>query len=167
MGGSSGSRSCDWSVYALLRDNVQHFIESGRPGARFSALHAMESAVDEGESVVDALRLRAEIQRAAQALSQVRMEDAAVSLRTRAILTASAAQPSLRATVRARAVGWQLPTDPDGASRVIDAAHDFIDAVLELTQHSVEGETIGARREGAAPRFASAPARSSSRSKNS
>jgi hypothetical protein len=29
--GRAGSRACDWSGYALLCDNVQHFIEGGEP----------------------------------------------------------------------------------------------------------------------------------------
>jgi hypothetical protein len=37
--GSAGSCACDWRYYALLRDNIQHFVEQGVPSKRFVALH--------------------------------------------------------------------------------------------------------------------------------
>jgi hypothetical protein len=157
ISGGSATRTCEWSGYALLRDNVQHFLEDGEPTARFSALHSIERAVDDGEGVVEAGRLRGEVLRAWYALSRIRLQDAAVSLRTRAILTGSADMPAVRGTVRAERVGWQLPVDPLEAIRVVDAARSFTAAVLELTANAVDGDTLAVRRDGSPPRFAAKP----------
>jgi hypothetical protein len=37
--GPGGSLEVRWIVYALLRDNVQHHLEGGKPSAAFSAVH--------------------------------------------------------------------------------------------------------------------------------
>jgi hypothetical protein len=149
-----GSRACDWSGYALLRDNVQHFIEGGEPTDRFTALHGIERAVDDGQCFVDAARLRGEVLRAWYALSRVPLEQAAVSLRTRAILTASTEAPTARGTVLAQKIGWALPVNLDGSEAVAEAAKSFVTAVLALTERVVDGDRLEVRRYGAAPRFA-------------
>jgi hypothetical protein len=152
--GRAGSRACDWSGYALLRDNVQHYLEAGEPTERFTALHGIERAVDSGQCLVDAARLRGEVLRAWYALWAVPMDRAAVSLRTRAILVGSAELPSARGTVSAQQVGWELPVDPDGSLRVAEAAKRFVTAVLAVTERVVDGNRLEIRRYGAAPRFA-------------
>jgi hypothetical protein len=152
--GRAGSRACDWSGYALLRDNVQHFIEGGEPTERFAALHGIESAVDGGRCVVDAARLRGEVLRGWYALWRVPLDQAAVSLRTRAILTESTEAPTAPGTVRARHVGWELPVSSDGSVRVAEACKRFVTAVLALTEGVVDGDRLEVRRHGVAPRFA-------------
>lgn len=42
---STDSRACDWSGYALLRDNVQHFIEGGEPSRVAEAAHGFVAAI--------------------------------------------------------------------------------------------------------------------------
>jgi hypothetical protein len=143
--GRAGQRVCDWESYALLRDNAQHFIESGTSSARFCALHEIERAVDCGERVVDAARLRGEVLRAWIALWHVPLEDAAVSLRTRAILTRSRRLPSRRGTVVAAHVGWGVPLAGPSASPLPRVAARFIRAVLALTESSVDGDALRVR----------------------
>lgn len=157
--GGAGSRACDWSAYALLRDNVQHFVEGGEPTACFAALHGLEIAIDTGDCRVDAARLRGEVLRAWYALRTVRLDDAAVSLRTRAILTGCTDVPNAPGTVRAQLVGWTLPIGKRGDALVPETAQPFVAAVLALTERVVDGEMIDVRRYGAAPSFAGAKAR--------
>jgi hypothetical protein len=152
--GHAGSRACDWSAYALLRDNVQHFIERGEPSERFAALHGIERAVDDGGCFVDAARLRGEALRAWYALRGVPLNEAAVSLRTRAILAGSTEAPAVRGTVRAQQVGWELPVESNEATPVAHAAKRFITAVLALTDRAVDGDRLEIRRFGVPPRFA-------------
>jgi len=152
--GRAGARTCEWSGYALLRDNVQHFIEDGEPSERFASLHALEKAVDQGGTVVDAACLRGEVLRAWYALSLIPLELAAVSIRTRAILTGSAHVPPARGTVLAEQVGWELPASAGGPDAVADAASRFVATVLELTEQAVDGDELEVRREGPPPRFA-------------
>lgn len=148
------SRACDWSSYAILRDNVQHYIEGGEPSAAFAALHAVEAAVDGGEAAIDAVRLRDEVTRAWHALARKTAGAAALSLRTRAILTGARGKPTRRGTLPAASVGWRLPAAlPDGAP-LLRAARAFVRATLELTATAAAGERIVVSRSGPAPRHA-------------
>lgn len=151
-----GERSarCDWSSFALFRDNVQHFAERGVVSARFSALHGLEEAVTAGSHRVDAARLRAEVLAASSLLGRVAMHDAAISLRTRAILTGSARKPQIRGTVPALHAGWQLPTSDAESHALLDSAREFVEAVLSVTLGVVEGDSLHVDREGEPPRFA-------------
>lgn len=151
--GRAGAGACDWSGYALLRDNVQHFMEGGEPSERFVALHAIEAAVDSGRCRVEAARLRGEVLRAWYALCRVPFSDAAVSVRTRAILTGSAERPTARGTVRASHTGWRLPGAGGDSAAVAESAKKFVATVLSLTERVVDGDTLEVRRHGAAPRF--------------
>jgi hypothetical protein len=140
--GRSGSIPCTWESYALIRDNVQHFIEGGAPTERFSSLHGIEQAVDYGRCSVDATRLRGEIVRALYALKNVPMSDAAVSIRTRALLTGAAGRQSTRGTVRARNAGWRLPVTAPNDCNVAEGGASFLNAVLALTASSVDGDSV-------------------------
>lgn len=158
IAGRAGTRVCDWKSYALLRDNVQHFLEQGEPSWRFPALHALERAVDHGVLTVDASRLRGEVLRAWCALWKIHVDDAAISLRTRSILTGNAEIPESRGTVAARHAGWDLPVVADAQTPIPRAARHFIQTVLTLTETAVDGDTVevrcvkpGARRECAKP----------------
>lgn len=141
----SRSLSCDWKTFALLRDNVQHYIEHGIPSERFSALHAIEEAVDTGQKLLDAATLRGEVLQAWYALWKVPLEDAAVSLRTRAILTRCPDRPAVRCTIRAREVGWDLPIAAAAASPVARAASPFVEAVLAVTETAGDGDELEVR----------------------
>jgi hypothetical protein len=141
----SGSRVCDWQSYALLRDNVQHFLEDGQPGDRFPALHDVEHAVEGDPQVIDAARLRGELLRAWCALWKVRLESSAISLRTRAILTGNRELPLARGTVPAGRVGWQLPLTGNAIEPVPQVARRFIRSVLVLTDAAVDGDVLEVR----------------------
>jgi len=150
--GKSATRVCDWRSYALLRDNVQHFIENGEPSERFQALHGIERAIDVGAYHVDAARLRGEVLRAWCALWKVRLDSAAISLRTRAILTGNTDLPLARGTLPARAAGWSLPISGTDAP-IPRAARRFIVGVLVLTDAAVDGDVLEVRCVGEGPRF--------------
>lgn len=149
--------TCEWSSYALLRDNVQHFVERGQISDRFSALHAIEQAVLDGRQSVDAARLRGEVLGAVSALGGISIGEAAISLRTRAILTSSARVPAVRGTVRARQAGWALPVASENESSLLEAARPFIAAVLSVTDAVADGDDVTVERSGASPRFALEP----------
>jgi hypothetical protein len=70
--------------------------------------------------------LRGEVLRAWNALSRLPLDRAAVSIRTRAILTGSANTPPSRGTVLAEQVGWELPASAGGPDAVADAAKRFV-----------------------------------------
>ena len=155
-----GVRICDWESYALLRDNVQHFLEEGSPLPRFCALHSFERAVDADPQRVDASRLRGEVLRAWSALWWKNFEDAAISPRTRAVLTESSEPPPAEKTVQAKDAGWELPLAAPARTPIPKAASRFVHAVLSLTKTAEDGDWLNVRRMGEAPNFARSSERS-------
>lgn len=143
--GLAGTRICDWGAFALLRDNVQHYIDGGAPSGQFRALYGIADAVDSGSYQVDAVRLRSEVFKAWCALWEVPLDSAAISRRTHAILCGSPTQLVARETFRADAQGWSLPIEADRAAPVPKAASAFIKAVLVLTQSAAAGDTLEVR----------------------
>lgn len=144
LSGATGERACDWRAYALLRDNVQHYAEQGRPSERFFALHSLEKAVDGGALVVDAARLRGEVLRALSVLRGRSLQDAAISVRTRAKLTGGMVG-SLRGTVRARLMGWEPALGGPAQASITSCASAFVSSVLALTGTAVDGDLLTVR----------------------
>lgn len=149
-----GRRVVDWESYALLRDNVQHFIEQGEPNGRFPALHGIEDAVDGGQCLADAARLRGEVLRAMVALGSVPLSAAALTLRTRAIMTGSTVRPAPSPTVPAQGARWSLPVLGSATAPIPRMACTFIEAVLAVTETVEDGELLQIRRAGDGPAFA-------------
>jgi hypothetical protein len=144
--GRSGAGLCDWDSFALLRDNVQHFVEGGVLSGRFSALHGIAQAVDGDSCRVDAVRLRLEVLQAWAALWPVSVNDAAVSSRTRAVREGAAIPAA--ASVTSPAIGHVdlLQFAGNRAAPVPKAAESFVAAVLSLTQAAVAGDVLEVRR---------------------
>lgn len=138
-------RRCEWPSYALLRDNVQHFLENGSVTDRFSALHAIEAAVDDGAALVDAAKLRGEVMRAWCSLWQVELSNAAISIRTRARMTGLSTRSTVVGTLLASSAGWALPVAEE-SGRVPQAAWNFVRAVLSITESAVDGDLVEVER---------------------
>lgn len=138
-----GETFVDWADYALLRDNIQHFLESGRPTQAFSALHRFEHAIDFGEAVIDAARLRGELWSACYQLRDLQVRDSAVSLRTHALLTSSPI-PEERGTQLASVSGWHLPVRPSEA-RLLRQLRPLIAALLGATETATDGDILRVR----------------------
>lgn len=136
------SRTCAWTSYALLRDNVQHYIERGKPGGRFSTLHSIARAVDGQRCHADPLRLREEVLRAVSALRSVPLATAAMSTRTRAILAGSEEVPLVGRTSEARLLGWTLPLPGLPSDSIPFAAEEFISAVVGTTNGAAPGDLL-------------------------
>jgi hypothetical protein len=144
-----GETLLDWADYALLRDNVQHYLESG-PGQKvFAALHAVEQVVDGEPRSVGALELRRELQRAWSALADLKLSQSAVSLRTRAILTGCDHPPPIRGTVIARQTGWSLPIAGDDEQPLRTHIGSFVAALLVITDCAATTDDVSVRRDGA------------------
>lgn len=146
---SRRSVSIDWSDYALLRDNIQHFLEGGQPSARFRALHALEGAVDTGKAAVDAARLRGELLGACYGLRKLELRDGAISLRTRSLVTQCPTLPKRRGTTRAAAAGWSLPTGDSGGA-LLRHLQRLVATLLAVTETAVDGDRLTVRCAAAA-----------------
>jgi hypothetical protein len=154
--GRDGTRACGWEGYALLRDNVLHFVDGDQPSGRFPALYGIARAIDGDVFTTDAVHLRLEVLRAWRALQRVPLARAAASSRTRAIRTGRRA--SLRA-LRIVAIGKPrlLPGGAPGTPLPWLAA-DFLGAVLELTESAVAGDTLEVRRKPGSSELPALPA---------
>ena len=130
--GSGGTRACSWESYALVRDNVLHFLDTDRPSGRFSTLYGIARAVDGGKVKADAVHLRLETLMAWRALQWVPMARAATSSRTCAIHTG---RPVPDGEVRIVATGEpdKLPVAASRGTPIPWVAGDFLSAILELT----------------------------------
>jgi hypothetical protein len=140
-------RRVEWSQYALLRDNVQHYLEFGQPRNSFTALHAVEIAVDGERRRVRAQELRQEVQDAWNALAHVTLEQSAVSLRTRAIMTGCERAPQVRGTVVARLAGWDLPVQGLAHQPLRELLSGFVEVVLSLTENASKEDDLVVERE--------------------
>jgi hypothetical protein len=144
--GRAGAGLCDWESFALLRDNVQHFVEGGLQSGRFSALHGIARAVDGDACIVDAVRLRLEVLQAWSALWSVRVDGAAVSSRTRAIREHRVVPAGGSVTGPAIANVDLLQFAGNWSAPVPKAAGSFVTAVLSLTNTAVAGDLLEVRR---------------------
>lgn len=129
----NGTQRLEWAHYALLRDNVQHYLESGPGHTCFTALHSVERAVDGDVRYVRALDLRREVQRAWGALANLPLAESAVSLRTRALLAGEGVTPFVKGTFSAKATGWPLPVTGDESRPLRAYIGDFVETLLLLT----------------------------------
>ena len=144
--GRAGAGLCDWDSFALLRDNVQHFVEGGVQSGRFSALHSIASAVDGHQCAVDAVRLRLEVLQAWSALWSVRVDRAAVTSRTRSVREGKPARAADSTSEPALVEMDLLPFAHDGSMPVPKAAEAFVATVLSLTKTAVAGDKLEVRR---------------------
>ena len=156
--GPAGAGLCDWESFALLRDNVQHFVEGGVQSGRFSALYGIARAVDGHAYAVDAVRLRLEVLQAWRALWPVSVEGAAVSSRTRAIREGRPVPPGGSVTVHMLDEVELAQFAGHLSEPVPKAAETFVATVLSLTNAAVAGDRLEVRRMPSAPQPASGTA---------
>jgi hypothetical protein len=143
--GRAGAGLCDWESFALLRDNVQHFVEGGVQSGRFAALHSIARAVDGAPCEVDAVRLRLEVLQAWGALWPVTVDGAAVSSRTRAIRRGRPIPASNSVTGPLMGED-EVPFAGHLSEPVPKAAQAFVTTVLSLTNAAVAGDVLEIRR---------------------
>ncbi len=106
------STDCEGFLCLLLRDNVQHFLEGGKPTARFAAIHALADCCwGAAEPSLTASRLKAELAEAWPLLRDVPTAKLAIGIRSRALLTGAHRPPTARGTVPLRLTGWKVPVE--------------------------------------------------------
>lgn len=132
--GPNGGFERRWIVYALLRDNVQHHLEGGAPSPAFAAIHSISEALGAGpEGVkISGAKLKEEVAVIQSRLASIHIDELAVSLRTRAVITRSFPLPTLRATELARLMDWSVPFPTDQAETVGSLFEDFLEELMEI-----------------------------------
>lgn len=140
--GPRGTVEQRWIVYALLRDNVQHHLENGEPGAEFGAIHEAAGALGGNRVVLDARQLRAELEKAATLLSRP-IAELAISPRTRAVIDRSWPPPAGQETRTVLAKGnvtlaWLSP-----AAATLDGVFgNLVRSLLEITDGAAESDRV-------------------------
>ena len=118
----------------LFRDNVQHHLQGGLPSPGYPLIHAIADAPLSGEVArLGADDLWEEVSHAFESIRRIGIDDLAVSIRTRAVLTNRRA-PIVRGTVLARLTSWRLPVATTGTSTLGDFFEDFVENVGLLTR---------------------------------
>jgi hypothetical protein len=131
--GPRGSFEVRWIVYALLRDNVQHHLESGVPSEKFAEIHQIGEALLKDRVRLNASRLRGQVEQAKAALLSLPASDIALSGRTRAVLTAAWPPKSEATSLVGKAV-MTIPMLHDGIRTMGDAFGNLVANLLEITQ---------------------------------
>jgi hypothetical protein len=142
-----GTRCLEWAHYALLRDNVEHYLESSPARRTFKALHAVERVEDGGVRYLRALELRREVQSAWLALARLNVGDSAISLRTHALLS-GAPPPFVHGTFKAKANGWCLPAEGHDSRPLAELLRDFVEGLLYLTDGASPLDDLRVTRPG-------------------
>jgi hypothetical protein len=141
--GPAGSVEQRWIVYALLRDNVQHYLERGQPTSCFTALHGAAEALGGGRALVDALNLRAEMEQARAELLARPISDLAVSGRTLAVIDRMWPPPSEEGTkLLAEARCDRIPWLPANIGTFDQAFGHLVRRLLEITSGADEGDVV-------------------------
>ncbi len=133
---ATGSYEQRWIVYALLRDNVQHYFEGGHPSDVFGETHAIARAIGGSKVTVSASRLRNELLRAKNDLCRKPIADLAISLRTRSVMNLKWPPPDHRATELLVATGETIPLLGELPATLDDVFGHFIDGILAITEGS-------------------------------
>jgi hypothetical protein len=131
-----------WIVYARRRDNVQHHLEGGAPRGEFEALHSLAGVLGGVRVVVPAMRLRAELERAKAALTGLAIDDLAISLWTRSILSLQWPPPDRRETALVKTWGGSIPFIASSAVTLDDVFGHLLDGFLRITDGASESDTV-------------------------
>ncbi len=131
--GPSGSCERRWIVYALLRDNVQHHLEKGRPGGAFSNLHKVAEALGGQPVEMSAAGLRTELEKS-KVLVKRPIEDLAISARTRAVISLRWPPPDTEETALASDIVESIPMLTGNEETLGDVFGGLVDELLSLSQ---------------------------------
>ncbi|MGH7294160.1 MAG: hypothetical protein ACRELB_04475 [Polyangiaceae bacterium] len=142
--GPAGSFERRWIVYALLRDNVQHHLESKTPTTDFAAIHTIGDALVTGKATVPARKLRDELVRAQTLLDRPAAE-LAVSRRTRAVCSLRFPLPDTRDTALASSVEWTAPYAIEDAKTLGDFFGSLVSELLRVTDGAGEADVVTVR----------------------
>jgi hypothetical protein len=141
--GPSGTAEHRWIVVALLRDNVQHYLENGcTAGAEFPCIHAVDHALGGSPITVNALTLRRELERASTLLARP-IRDLAISTETRAIIDGSwrtKASPADRTTFAAGSAA--IPWLPSQGRSLDDIFGNLVRSLLAVTTGAREPDLV-------------------------
>jgi hypothetical protein len=141
--GPKGSVEHPWIAYALLRDNVQHHLEGGRPGPAFSATHAIADALGGSRVLLKARTLHEELETARVALAGRPISELAIGPRTRSVVDRTwppggSGETTLLGEDRSKVVPWL----PPAATTLDQVFGPFVRSLLEITADCGEDDAV-------------------------
>lgn len=143
--GPGGTVEQRWIFYALLRDNVQHHLENGKPSAEFSALHSVAKALAEGRVRIPARKLHAELLRAREALVDKPAAELAISSRTQGALhlqTPRREKAKSPDTLLLGSPAFIPSLQVQDAATLGDVFGPFLDRLISITDGASEGALV-------------------------
>ena len=133
--GPLGDFAVDYMNTLLFRDNVQHYLQAGRPEPGYALIHSIADAPIDGEILrFDAKSLWLEISEAFEGIRRIGVRDVAVSIRTRANVTKTLALPAVRGTVLLRFTGWRLRLRQGNAATLGELFREIAENVELVTR---------------------------------
>jgi hypothetical protein len=140
--GPGGEVEQRWIVYALLRDNIQHHIERGRPTPAFEEIHRVAQALGGGQVTLSAIRLRSELERAQASLGQRPISELAISVRTRAVLYGMWPLPETDSTIVVGADPRVIPWLPSRDCTLDEVFGNLIRRLLAVSGNAREDDRV-------------------------
>lgn len=137
---SLSSFAAPYPTVLLLRDNIQHHLQNGRPEPGYPQIHAIaDRMVLENESP-SASELWDEFSLALAGIDKIEVAALAMSIRTQALITGADAIPAIRGTVLVRQSGWQVPMSIEGKATLGELFGELRDGLAAITASgTVEG----------------------------
>ncbi|MEZ4300044.1 MAG: hypothetical protein R3B70_34165 [Polyangiaceae bacterium] len=139
--GPRGTIEQRWIYYALLRDNVQHHIEGGKPSGEFECLHEISHALMHHRVTVSAKKLHDELIRAHKVLMEMPSSELAISLRTRAVLSLRP-PPDSRETELVRDWGGTIPLLGKMRPQLADVFGHLLEQLLTITEGATDTDEV-------------------------
>lgn len=138
--GPTGTEEYRWLAYALLRDNIVHYLAKGPD--EYPCIREAAMALGGKTVTVPARALRAEIEAAQDALLSRPIEELAVSIRTRAMLMLEwPLPPQALETSLAAEMGWSSPL-LQGAKTLDDVFGYVVRGLLAITENAKEDSRV-------------------------
>jgi hypothetical protein len=132
-----------WTLFSLLRDNVQHHLEGGMPSGQFPAVHAVAYLIGAGGSVkVSARQIRDEVRWVFGGLRCRPVRELAISIRTAAVLANAWPLPAVRGTTLVRVAGWPVPESLAEATTLGGAFGRIAFDLARITEQATKGDQV-------------------------
>ncbi len=138
--GPKGTYEFPWIRYALLRDNILHYLEHGVCTPAFTETYKIGISIGGSPALLSAQKLREEISRA-QALCLLPIDKLAISARTLAVLRFESSLPEGPPT-RVVGVDLNLPWLSNKSQQLSDVFGDLVTALLEITEGASDSDTV-------------------------
>jgi hypothetical protein len=140
--GSGVSFVTAYEKVLLLRDNVQHHLQAGRPGPGYPWIHQLADVrfLCEGHAHLPAAELWQEVSAALGRIRELDIQDLAMSIRTRALLVGVGGLPPVRGTILLRLSRWRSPIRTRDVGTLGEL---FDDLALGLERVTASGKAAG------------------------